>query len=88
MFRVIATLLLIIVGNGAHAWGNKGHEVIAHIAWHYLKPSTRAQIDSILRSDTSGLTTTDFIGESTWADVYRDSDRATTRMRYEQTRRW
>lgn len=84
----MATLLLLLCCNPVYAWGDKGHQVIALIAWHYLSPTTRDQIDTLLRGDDSGLTATDFVSESTWADAYRDSDRNTNKTRYEQTRRW
>lgn len=84
----IAVLWLLIGSNYVYAWGDKGHQVIAVIAWHYLSPGAREQIDTLLRGDNSGLTATDFVSESTWADMYRDSDRDTNKTRYEQTRRW
>lgn len=86
--RHVIAALLILSGNYSYAWGDKGHQVIAHIAWHYLTPATREKIDTLLRDDDSGLTATDFVSESEWADEYRDSDRNTTKARYEQTRRW
>ncbi|HEY3698425.1 MAG TPA: S1/P1 nuclease, partial [Spongiibacteraceae bacterium] len=81
-------ILLLVCASQAYAWGDRGHRVIALIAWHYLTPATQAKIDNILRLDRSGLTATDFASEATWADAYRDSDRNTTRVRYEQTRHW
>lgn len=86
--RFIIAALLILGAHPVFAWGDKGHQVIAIIAWHYLSLGTREQIDTLLRGDDSGLTATDFVSESVWADIYRDSDRNTTRTRYEQTRRW
>ena len=88
MRYVIACVLLCAASELAYAWGDKGHETIALIAWHYLSPAKRAQIETLLQNDTSGLAATDFASQSTWADAYRDSDRHTTRTRYEQTRRW
>lgn len=81
-------ILLLVCADHTYAWGDKGHRIIALIAWHYLTPATQAKIDNILRHDRSGLTATDFASETTWADAYRDSDRNTTRIHYEQTRRW
>lgn len=88
MRLIIAALLLLLCSNFVYAWGDKGHQVIASIAWQYLSPTAREKIDALLRSDDSGLTATDFVSESTWADAYRDSDRASHKTRYEQTRRW
>jgi hypothetical protein len=73
----------------ARAWGDEGHEIVALIAAHYLEPSVRTQVDALLAGDTSGLLAdTTLASESTWADRYRDSDRASSRLHYEQTRRW
>ncbi|HMK85537.1 MAG TPA: S1/P1 nuclease [Steroidobacteraceae bacterium] len=76
---------------GAHpvfAWGDEGHEVIGLIADHYLEPAVRAQVQSMLEEDDSGLTARDMAHEAAWADKFRDSDRNTTRIRYERTRNW
>jgi len=71
------------------AWGDLGHEVIARIADHYLEPTVRSRVATILAGDRSRLTAgTDIETEATWADRYRDSDRDTTRARYNQTRNW
>lgn len=55
----------------AFAWGDEGHEIVATIADHYLTSQTRAAVNAILRTDTSGLTQTDIASEATWADRYR-----------------
>jgi len=71
------------------AWGDLGHEVIARIADHYLEPAVRSRVATILAGDRSRLTAaTDIEAEATWADKYRDSDRNTSRVRYNQTRNW
>ncbi len=102
LIAVVPLLLLtslLIGSNSAQAWGDKGHAVIALIAWQSLSAATRAQIEMLLQRDNSGLTATDFASEATWADAYRDSDRAGGPLheqtelhqqtsRYEQTRRW
>lgn len=72
----------------ALAWGDDGHRIIALIADHHLKPAVRAQVRAWLDGDTSGLTDTSLPEQATWADKYRDSDRGTTRVRFEQTREW
>ena len=74
---------------GARAWGDEGHAIVALIAEHYLAPHARAQVRALLEGDHSGLVTDRSIAsESVWADRYRDSDRDTTRVRYEATRQW
>jgi hypothetical protein len=72
----------------AHAWGDEGHEVIALIADHYLEPRVRARVQAILDGDDSDLTARDIAHEATWADKYRDSDRNSTKERYQRTHNW
>ncbi len=62
--------------------------MIGLIADHYLEPKVRNRVRSILAGDDSGLTSRDIAHESTWADKYRDSDRNTTKVHYQQTRKW
>jgi hypothetical protein len=73
----------------AYAWGDEGHEVIGLIADHYLEPEVRAKVNAILAGDTSHLTSSTQIDqEATWADKFRDSDRNTTKIHYNQTHNW
>jgi hypothetical protein len=58
------------------------------IAEQYLDPAARAEVMMLLAADTDTLTHHDIASEATWADKYRDSDRDTTRIRYEATRLW
>lgn len=76
------------VCGSAWAWGDQGHQIIALVAEPYLKPQVRAKINALLATDTSGLAPTDLAHQATWADKYRDSDRNTTKKRYQQTREW
>jgi hypothetical protein len=73
----------------ARAWGDEGHAIIALIAEHYLDPRVLGQVRLMLDADTSGLVADQTMaGESVWADRYRDSDRDSTRLRYQSTRGW
>jgi hypothetical protein len=72
----------------AVAWGDEGHEIIALIAEHYLDPAARTKVATLVATDTDNLTDHDIASETTWADKYRDSDRNTTKARYEATWRW
>ena len=72
----------------ATAWGDEGHKVIALIAEHYLDPAVRAKVGTLLAADTDPLAGHDIASEATWADKYRDSDRHTTKIRYDATWRW
>jgi nuclease S1 len=80
---------LCCVTTPAYAWGDEGHEIIALIADHYLDPAVRRKVNSILATDTSGLTPNQHIDmEATWADKFRDSDRNTTKVHYNETHNW
>jgi hypothetical protein len=76
------------VSHPALAWGDGGHEIIALVAEHYLDPAARAKVATLLAADTDALTDHDIASEATWADKYRDSDRYTTKIRYQATRLW
>jgi hypothetical protein len=82
----LATLL--VAPRPVLAWGDEGHKVIALIAEHYLDPSVGSRVATLLAADTDPLTAHDIASEATWADKYRDSDRTTTKVRYEATWRW
>ena len=80
--------LCCLLSSPAFAWGDPGHQVIALVADRYLAPRVRLQVNALLATDASGLTSSSLADQATWADKYRDSDRNTTRRRYEQTREW
>jgi hypothetical protein len=82
-------LALYSVPTAVYAWGDEGHEVVALIADHYLQPAVRTKVNSILATDTSQLTPNQNIDmEATWADKFRDSDRNTTKVHYNETHNW
>lgn len=70
------------------AYDEKGHRVIALIANHYLTPEVRKKVNELLLSDTDVLASRDIAGAATWASRYMNSDKYTTRERYEGTRHW
>jgi hypothetical protein len=79
----------LLLSPPAHAFGDEGHRIVALIAEHDLTPAVRRRVFAMLAADDSGLASGhDIASEATWADRYRDSDRNTTRTRFEQTRRW
>jgi hypothetical protein len=88
VFASILLVAAITVPHRAFAWGDEGHEVIALVAEHYLDPAARAKVAKLLAADTDTLTDQDIASEATWADKYRDSDRYTTKIRYQATRLW
>ncbi len=89
VFGVACLLSLFCITAPAYAWGDEGHEVIGLIADHYLEPAVRAKVNAILAEDRTNLTSSAQIDrEATWADKFRDSDRNTTKVHYNQTRKW
>ena len=75
--------------NAAFAWGDDGHRIVGLIAESYLDPAVRAQVDAMLAGDATGLTPSKAIpDEATWADKFRDSDRFSTNVHYNQTEHW
>lgn len=86
---LMAAALLMAPAQRAHAWGDEGHRIVALVAQHFLSERTQARVQALLAQDHSGLTPdTSMASEATWADLYRDSDRDGTRVRYEHTWRW
>jgi hypothetical protein len=90
--RIFSACVLLAIATIApypsFAWGDEGHKIIALIAEHYLDPAARAKVAMLLAVDTDTLTAHDIASEATWADRYRDSDRDTTKVRYQGTREW
>lgn len=87
----VVALSLILFASGApraFAWGDRGHEITALIAWQFMTPTTQQRVMQILATDDSGLAGPTIAAQSTWADKYRDSDRDEARVRYRQTFRW
>jgi len=77
---------LILLPREAAAWGDDGHETIALVAAHYLTPEAKAQVASLLASDTDDLTRHDIADAATWADRYRDANHR--KDNYDATKRW
>ncbi|MGE3335269.1 MAG: S1/P1 nuclease [Rhodospirillaceae bacterium] len=69
----------------ASAFDDRGHEIIATVAAHYLTPAVRKQVDAMLKADTDALTPHDIAGAATWADHYRDN---ATVQHYTDTANW
>jgi hypothetical protein len=89
--RCITILFGIAVLCPAHwlfAWGDEGHKIVGVIAYSRLSPTVKRKVDALLAADHDELTAPDFVSRTTWADKYRESDRQTTKMRYEATRKW
>src|SRR5262249_33553490 len=84
----LATALVASLPREAAAWSDEGHEIIALVADHFLAPPVRQRVAALLAADDSQLTPHDMPGEATWADKFAQSDRDTTRQRYDATYRW
>lgn len=64
--HLLSSLVLALLSTpGAHAWGALGHATVAQIATHYLHPSTKAYVSSLLGP---GVT---MASVASWADAYR-----------------
>lgn len=88
MVRAMLALLLASIAIDALAWGDEGHEIVAAIAYARLTPSAKKKAEALLAADKDALTAKDFVSRATWADKYRDSDRNTTKVRYNATEQW
>jgi hypothetical protein len=87
-FTAVVFCSLLALPGEARAWGDEGHEIVALIADHFLEPAVKVKIDAMLAADTDSLTAHDIASAATWADKYRDSDRNSTKERYNQTHNW
>lgn len=74
---VLATLLPALP---AHAWGEQGHRLVAHLAEAELTPAARTEIARLL----AGERDPSLAGIANWADDIRDHDPAL----YRRTARW
>jgi hypothetical protein len=78
----VLAVVLALAPAAARAWGDKGHQVIAQLAWRALAPDARAEVERLLALDRTplamgdgGSTRDSFDRQSTWADYYRDTQR-------------
>jgi len=49
---LLALVVLFSLSSHAWAWGGEGHKVICEIAFRLVKPSTRAEIQRLIKTDT------------------------------------
>lgn len=83
-----AAFLTCSVSQPANAWGNDGHRTIGLIAQHYLTSAELKEIQRLLSLPVDPALPATLRDRATWADLYRDSDRNTSRKRYNATRNW
>src|SRR3954454_11359609 len=72
----------------ALAWGDEGHRIVGAIALSLLTQQAHDQAEAFLAADANMLTAPDFVSRTTWADRWRDSDRNSTKIRYNATEGW
>ena len=48
----LTSVVLFSFSSNAWPWGDEGHKVICEIAFHLTKPSTRAEIQRLIKTDT------------------------------------
>ena len=80
--------LIALLPRSACAWGDEGHKIIALIAYQHLAPNVQRQVKQLLSADPDTRTKANIADAATWADSFRDSDRNTSKRRYNLTREW
>lgn len=65
--KALFLTLLIAAPSQVLAWGADGHRVVGEIAWHYLKPEVRIEVEGLLESAGEPS----LAQSSTWADRIR-----------------
>ena len=75
---VLLAAVCLLTAGPACAWGDRGHEVTALIAYQHLTVKARDALNALLASDDDHLTTADFAARATWADKYRSTHRETS----------
>src|SRR5574341_400397 len=87
-FLALVLIILAVPARSVFAWGDEGHEIVGVIAYARLTPAVKKKVDALLGADKDKLTAADFVSRTTWADKYRDSDRLSTKVRYDATHNW
>ncbi len=80
----IFVLLVVLMAwpAAASAWGDRGHRIIAALAYQYLRPDVRTKVDALLAEDArDNLTRPDFVSRSVWADRVTKLDAKTLAKR-------
>jgi len=87
-------ILCFTLGALAHqatalAWGDRGHRIIAAIAYEQLVPEARREADALLADDRGDkLTAPDFISRAAWADMLLLDRKTPSKTWYNATRFW
>jgi hypothetical protein len=70
---ILALAIAVLMPATGHAWGSKGHKVVAALSLEYLSDPARAEIASLLGADDGK-----YINAAVWADQIRN-DRPKTK---------
>ncbi len=66
----IVVLVIAMLPAAAHAWGPKGHRLVAALAYSELSPQARTEVARLLRGEADPT----LAGVSNWADDLREHD--------------
>lgn len=88
VWTAVAIAAVPLLSRAAQAWGDQGHMIVAAISQKSLNDKAKARVAKLIAADKDGLSAKDYVSRATWADRYRDSDRNTTKIRYNATRQW
>ena len=82
--RILLGLMsFLIMSSNAWAWGDEGHKIVCEIAMRLAVPSTRAEIQRLIKTDTEF----DFFSDAcTWPDHprKRGAELRKSRQRFER----
>ncbi|HEX4925075.1 MAG TPA: S1/P1 nuclease [Bdellovibrionales bacterium] len=65
--KLIALLSILLLSQNASAWGDRGHEMVGHLAQEQLTPRAKRAIETILGRDFK------LANEATWPDKMRSN---------------
>lgn len=85
LFCIAAATLALFISSSAFAWNDRGHMIVAAIAWDQLTPQAQQRVSALLQRDpqyaswVAGVADEDkdevaFVRAATWADFIKRSD--------------
>lgn len=84
-FRIAAAALALSISSSAFAWNDRGHMIVAAIAWDQLTPEAQQRVSALLQRNpqyaswVAGVADEDkdevaFVRAATWADFIKKSE--------------
>ena len=73
MRTLLLAALLCAIAAPAHAWGERGHRLVGHLAQAQLNDAARAEAERLLVGEEDAEKRS-LAGIATWADELRGSD--------------